>query len=201
MRRLKKIEYTPVSVRETLLQLKDISELMIDLSYSAVILNDKELAREVLELEERIDDMLYVLDMNLMLAARDPEDAEALAGVAHVSTFINAISDAAAEIADLVLNDIEVHPIAREAFKRTMEVLSRVEVADGSMLTEKAVDELDLASAIGVDIIAIKRGRHWLINPEKEIIMPEDVLMARGDPSGISILEKAARGEIDELPR
>ncbi|MBS7651819.1 MAG: PhoU domain-containing protein [Candidatus Bathyarchaeia archaeon] len=199
MRRLKKIEYTPVSVRETLLQLKDISELMIDLSYSAIILNDKELAREVLELEERIDNMLYVLDMNLMLAARDPEDAEALAGVAHVSVLMNAISDAAAEIADLVLNDIEVHPIAREVFKKTMEVLSRIEVAEGSTLVEKTVDELDLASAIGVDIIAIKRGRHWLINPEKEVIMPEDILMARGGSTGIRILERAARGEIDEL--
>ncbi|MEM4727381.1 MAG: PhoU domain-containing protein [Candidatus Bathyarchaeia archaeon] len=199
MRRLKKIEYTPVSVRETLLQLKDISELMIDLSYSAIILNDKELAREVLELEERIDNMLYVLDMNLMLAARDPEDAEALAGVAHVSVLMNAISDAAAEIADLVLNDIEVHPIAREVFKKTMEVLSRIEVAEGSTLVEKTVDELDLASAIGVDIIAIKRGRHWLINPEKEVIMPEDILMARGGSAGIRILERAARGEIDEL--
>ncbi len=199
MRRLKKIEYTPISVRETLLQLKDISELMIDLSYSAIILNDKELAKEVLELEERIDNMLYILDMNLMLAARDPEDAEALAGVAHVGVFMNAISDAAAEIADLVLNDIEIHPVAREVFKKTTEVLSRIEVAEGSMLVEKTVDELDLASAIGVDIIAIKRGRHWLINPEKEVIMPEDILMARGGLTGIKILERAARGEIDEL--
>lgn len=199
MRRLKKIEYTPISVRETLLQLKDISELMIDLAYSAIILNDKDLAREVLELEERVDNLLYILNMNLMLAARDPEDAEALAGVAHVSVLMNTISDAAAEIADLVLNDIQVHPIAREAFKRTMEVLSRVEVAEGSMLVEKTVDELDLASAIGVDVIAIKRGGHWLINPEKEVIMPEDILMARGDPSGLKVLERAARGEIDEL--
>lgn len=199
MRRLKKIEYTPISVRETLLQLKDISELMIDLSYSAIILNDKDLAREVLELEERIDNLLYVLDMNLMLAARDPEDAEALAGVAHVSGLMNAISDAAAEIADLVLNDIEVHPIAREAFKRTTEVLSRVEVFEGSMLVDKTVEELDLASTIGVDVIAIKRGGHWLINPEKEVITPEDILMARGDSSGLRILERAARGEIDDL--
>lgn len=199
MRRLRKIEYTPISVRETLLQLKDISELMIDLSYSAIILNDKELAKEVLELEERIDNMLYVLDMNLMLAARDPEDAEALAGVAHVGVLMNAISDAAAEIADLVLNDIEIHPVAEEVFKKTMEVLSRIVVVEGSMLVEKTVDELDLASAIGVDIIGIKRGKHWLINPEKEVIMPEDILMARGDPTGIRILERAARGEIDEL--
>lgn len=199
MRRLKKIEYTPISVRETLLQLKDISELMIDLSYSAVILNDKDLAREVLELEERIDNLLYVLDMNLMLAARAPEDAEALAGVAHVGVLMNAISDATAEIADLVLNDIEVHPIAREVFKKTMEVLSRIEVVEGSMLVEKTVEELNLASAIGVDIIAIKRGGHWLINPDKEVIMPEDILMVRGGPSGIEVLERAARGEIDEL--
>jgi len=44
MRQLEKIEYKPIPVSELLLELKNLSELMIDLAYSAALFNDKELA-------------------------------------------------------------------------------------------------------------------------------------------------------------
>lgn len=196
MNAFEKIEYTPVSVRETLILMKDISELMIDLAYSAALFNNKALAEEVMGLEKRMDTLVYILNMNLMLAARDKEDAESLAGVAKVGSLTNSISDAAADIAGIVLNEIGIHPIVREVFQRTEEHLARIEVVEGSMISEKTVGELDLAAEIGANIIAIRRGRHWLINPEKEIVLPEDVLMARGTASGLELLAKAASGEI-----
>jgi len=199
MKTFEKIEYTPVSVRETLILMKDISELMIDLAYSAALFNNRALAEEVMELEKRMDTLVYLLNMNLMLAARDKEDAESLAGVAKVGSLTNSISDAAADIAGIVLNDIGIHPIVREVFQRTEEHLARIEVVEDSMVAGKTVEELDLAAEIGADIIAIRRGRHWLINPEKEVIVPEDVLMARGTASGLEALAKAARGEIREF--
>ena len=199
MKPVEKVEYTPVSVRETLILMKDISELMIDLAYSAALFNNRALAEEVMELEKRMDTLVYVLNMNLMLAARDREDAETLAGVAKVGSLTNNISDAAADIAGIVLNDIGIHPIVREVFQRTEEHLARIEVKENSIIAGKTVEELDLAAEIGADIIAIRRGKHWMINPEKEIILPEDVLMARGTASGLEKLEKAARGEAGNL--
>jgi uncharacterized protein with PhoU and TrkA domain len=196
MNAFEKIEYTPISVRETLILMKDISELMIDLAYSAALFNNKALAEEVMGLEKRMDTLVYILNMNLMLAARDKEDAESLAGVAKVGSLTNSISDAAADVAGIVLNEIVIHPIVREVFQRAEEHLARIEVVEGSMVSEKTVGELDLAAEIGADIIAIRRGRHWLINPEKEVVLPEDVLMARGTASGLESLAKAARGEI-----
>jgi len=199
MKPVEKVEYTPVSVRETLILMKDISELMIDLAYSAALFDNRELAGEVMELEKKMDTLVYILNMNLMLAARDREDAETLAGVAKVGSLTNSISDAAADIAGIVLNDIGIHPIVREAFQRTEEHLARVEVAEESIIAGKTVDELDLAAKVGADVIAIRRGKHWMINPEKEIVMPEDVLMARGTASGLEKLDRAARGEVREL--
>ncbi|RLI09555.1 potassium channel protein [Candidatus Bathyarchaeota archaeon] len=199
MKPVEKVEYTPVSVRETLILMKDISELMIDLAYSAALFNNRALAEEVMELEKRMDTLVYVLNMNLMLAARDREDAETLAGVAKVGSLTNNISDAAADIAGIVLNNIGIHPIVREVFQRTEEHLARIEVKENSIIAGKTVEELDLAAEIGADIIAIRRGKHWMINPEKEIILPEDVLMARGTASGLEKLEKAARGEAGNL--
>ena len=196
---VEKIEYTPVSVRETLIMMKDISELMIDLAYSSALFNNKELAEEVMELESKMDTLVYVLNMNLMLAARDKRDAESLAGVAKVGSLTNNISDAAADIAGIVLKDIGIHPIVREVFQRAEEHLARVWISENSILSGRTVDDLELAAEIGVDIIAVRRGNHWMIKPEKEILMPNDVLVARGTGEGLVKLSKAARGEVQEI--
>lgn len=196
---VERIEYTPVSVRETLILMKDISELMIDLAYSAALFGNRELAEEVMELERKMDTLVYVLNMNLMLAARDKEDAETLAGVAKVGSLTNSISDAAADIAGMVLHGIEIHPIVREVFQRAEEHLARVQVSEDSFFAGRTVDDLDLAAEVGADIIAIRRGRHWMINPEKEVVLPEDVLVARGTASGLEKLVKAASGEAKDL--
>jgi uncharacterized protein with PhoU and TrkA domain len=181
----RKVEYKPTPVRETLIQMKDISELMIDLAYSAALFNNDELAEEVIELESKMDDLAYLLNMNLMLAARDKQDAETLA--------------AAADIAGLVINDLRVHPLVREVFQRTEEHLSRVVISENSILAGKTVDDLELAAEVGADIIAIRRGKHWHINPDKEILLPEDVLVARGTGEGLKKLGQAARAEVNDL--
>ena len=96
---LEKIEYKPVPVRDLLVEMKDLSELMIDLSYSAALFNSRELAEEVLELEKRVDTLTYLLNMNAMVATRDAEDAESLVAVSVVTAAADKISDAAADIA------------------------------------------------------------------------------------------------------
>ncbi|MBD3206267.1 potassium channel protein [Candidatus Bathyarchaeota archaeon] len=196
---VERIEYRPVSVRETLIQMKDISELMIDLAYSAALFNNKALAEEVIQLEKRMDDLVYVLSMNLMLAASDKNDAETLAGGSKIGNLTNNISDAAADIAGLVLNDIRVHPIVREVFKRAEEHLARMLIAENSWITGKTIYGLDLAAEVGVDIIAIRRGEHWFINPDKELLMPEDVILARGTASGLEKLKRIATGEAESF--
>jgi len=197
--RIKKTSYKAVPVRETLIEMKDLSEIMIDLAYSAAIMDNVALAEEVTVLEKRMDDLVYILNMNLMLAARTNRDAEALAGVQRVGALTNVISDAAGDIAALVLRGIKVHPVAREVFERTEENLEHGTLVEGSILVGKCVDDLHLARRIGADIIAIKRGEHWLVNPGKEILMDEDVFVARGTQEGLAVLLKAARGEVDTL--
>jgi len=199
MNKVRKTEYRAVPVRETLIQMKDISELMLDLSYSAALFDNKELAEEVMDLETKIDDLVYQLNMNLMLAARDRQDAESLAGVSKIGSLTNAISDAAADVAGIVLNDIGIHPLVREVFQRAEEHLAHMVISENSVLTGKTVEELDLAAEVGIDIIAIRRGKYWHINPDKEILLPEDVLVARGTGSGLKKLIQAAQGEVQSF--
>ena len=180
--------------------MKDVSEIMIDLAYSAALFNSHELAEEVLELEKRVDYLAYIIDMNTMLAARDAEDAKHLTAVTTVAAATNKISDAAADIAAIVLKEIGIHPIVRKAFEQVEERLARTIVKPDSILVNKKLGDLELAAKIGVDIIAIRRRQKWLIDPsEKERVVEGDVLIARGAPHGVDELKALAEGKIKEL--
>jgi uncharacterized protein with PhoU and TrkA domain len=195
-----KIEYRPISVREALTEMKDISEVMIDLAYSAALFNSDELAEEVLELEERVDVLDYIIDMNTMLAARDAEDAEHLTAVTTVAAATNKISDAAADIAAIVLKDIRIHPFVRQAFEQVEERLARAIIKPDSILVNKKLGDLELAAKIGVDIIAIRRNKEWMIDPEEKVRLQKgDVLIARGAPHGVDELKDVASGKQKQL--
>ena len=195
-----KIEYRPISVREALTEMKDVSEVMIDLAYSSALFNSDELAEEVMELEKRVDYLDYIIDMNVMLAARDAEDAEHLTAVTTVAAATNKISDAAADIATIVLKNIGIHPIVRKAFEQVEERLARAIVKPDSILIKKTLGDLELAAKIGVDVIAIRRRREWKIDPEdEEEILEGDVLIARGAPHGIDELKELASGKLKEM--
>ena len=200
MPRFEKIEYKPIPVRELLLDMKNLSELMIDLAYSSALFNDKELAEDVLELEIRVDTLAYLLEIETMIAARDAEDAEALTGVSTVASAADKISDAAADIAAIVTQNIGVHPIVSEIFEKVEERLMRVKVGDESILAEKQIGELDLVARMGVDIIAVRRNKDWMINPkENEQIRCGDIIIARGAPSGVKEFKELAGGKRQKL--
>jgi len=200
MPRLEKIEYKPVSVRELFVEMKNLSELMIDLAYSTALFNDKDLAEDVLELENRVDTLAYLLKMEIMIAARDAKDAEALTGVSIVASAANKISDAAADIAAIVLRNVGVHPIVSEVFEKVEERLTRARVNEDSILIGKQIGELDLAARMGVDVIAIRRNKDWIIDPkEAERVKSGDVLIARGAPSGIKEFKELVEGKLRKL--
>jgi uncharacterized protein with PhoU and TrkA domain len=200
MPRLEKIEYKPIPVRELLLEMKNLSELMIDLAYSAALFNDKDLAEDVLELENRVDTLAYLLEMEVMLAARDYKDAEALVGVSTVASATDKISDAAADIAAIVTQNIGVHPLVSEVFEKVEERLTQAKVSEESILIGRQICELDLAARMGVDIIAIRREKDWIINPkETERVQYGDVLITRGAPLGIKEFKELAEGKLKKL--
>jgi uncharacterized protein with PhoU and TrkA domain len=200
LRQFEKIVYKPIPVRELLLEMKNLSELMIDLAYSAALYNDKDLAEDVLALENRVDSLSYLLDMEIMVAARDPKDAEALIGVSIVAASTDKISDAAADIAAIVTRNIGIHPIVGEIFERVEERLMKVTVKPNSEIIKKNIGELNLAARMGVDIIAIRRNRDWILNPqEKETVFQGDILITRGAPSGIEEFKDLAEGKLATL--
>ena len=141
-----------------------------------------------------------LLDMEIMIAARDPADAEALIGVSTVAAATDKISDAAADIAALVTHNISVHPIVGEIFEKVEERLMKATVKKESVIARKKIAELDLAARMGVDIIAIRRNKDWIIDPEDdEKVILGDILITRGAPLGIKEFKDLAEGRLKEL--
>ncbi len=200
MPHFEKIDYKPIPVRELLVEMKNLSELMIDLAYSAALFNDKELAEDVLVLEDHIDNLAYLLEMEIMIAARgDPKDAAELIGVSTVAAATDKISDAAADIAAIVTRNIGVHPIVGSIFEKVEERLMKATVKEESVIKGKKIGELELAARMGVDVIAIRRNRDWIIDPEdSEKLLTGDIIITRGAPVGTKEFKDLAEGRLKQ---
>ncbi|HDH06739.1 MAG TPA: potassium channel protein, partial [Thermoproteales archaeon] len=94
-----KLEYKPIPVKDLLRDLKNLSWLMTNLAFSAIIYGEKSLAEEVLELEKRVTYLEYLLIMQSSLATRNPRDAEKMVSIIKLAESIGRISNAAADIA------------------------------------------------------------------------------------------------------
>jgi len=179
--------------------MKDETELMIDLAYSAVLFMNREIAEEVMKLEEDIDSLTYLIGMNTMLAARDADDAECLEPLLKIANATDRMSNAAADISQIVKFDI--HPYLFKAIRDSEEPLIRAIVLNPKVKNKK-IGSLKIRTETGCDIIAIRRGSHWIFDPSKDTKLKlKDIVIARGTNEGNARLcdlfgGKCTRGEI-----
>jgi uncharacterized protein with PhoU and TrkA domain len=187
------VKYEPMGIKQILTEMKDISELIVDLAYSAVLFNNKELAEEVHELEEEMDKLKYQITMMAMLAARDKEDAEQLVGILQLATAAENISNAADQIVEIILRKLDIHPVIASALADADEQIFRVRVEPDSLVDQKTLGDLRLHSTLGTRVIAIKRGRKWIYGPNANTkILSGDLLIIRGPEDGHERLQKIA---------
>ncbi|MFC7323864.1 potassium channel family protein [Halorubrum rutilum] len=190
------VTYEPTSVKDLLVEMKDTAELLIDLSYSAVLHGSPTVAEEVVELEHRMDVLQMRARMSLMLAARSPDEAETLAPVLGVVGAADKISDAAGDIAKIVTEEIGLPDAMRGALTEGVETLVRGTVAPDSAYAGRTLKAIDLESETGVRVIAIRRDDDWILNPgPKTRIEAGDVALLRGPETGVAEAYPELTGE------
>ncbi|MFC5278956.1 potassium channel family protein [Halorubrum rubrum] len=193
------VSYRPASVKDLLVEMKDTAELLIDLSYSAVLHASPSVAREVVELEHRMDVLQMRARMSLMLAARKPSEAETLAPVLGVVAAADKVSDAAGDIARIVIEEIGLPDAMRGALTEGVETLVRGTVADDSPYEGRTLKEIDLESETGVRVIAIRRDDDWILNPGPRTRLNRgDVTLLRGPETGVAEAYPRLTGEAFE---
>jgi len=187
-------------IENLLLRLLDTSRTMIDLAYSALLYNDKVFAEEVLKLEEEVDELHTELELEALKLKRQEGEERGVLGLIRLGLSAEAISDAAASIADVVARGFEPHPILRVAFNEAEEGIALIRVDDGSELDGKSLDELEL-DEMGIKILAVKKlGGRWIRNPPGNLIVSgQDLLMVSGYRDSIEELrEMASSSETEE---
>jgi uncharacterized protein with PhoU and TrkA domain len=188
-------------VEEIVLEIKDKSELMIDLAYSSLLYNNRTIANEVYDLEDMID-LLY---KNLQVKTLELVENKKLSvndalSVLRLAEAGEQIADAAQEIADVELRDVELHPILKLSIRDSDVVFTRVEVVEYSILANKTLGELKLASETGMVVIAMRHDKRWLYGPNKNTkIDPGDILFAKGPEDGEKHLIELASGKTREI--
>ncbi|MFU8867328.1 potassium channel family protein [Natronococcus sp.] len=195
------IEYEPVSVKDVLVEMKDTAELLIDLSYSAVLHRNEDLAREVLRLERQMDVLEMRARMGLLMASRNPSDAEQLAPVLGIVAATGTISDAAGDIAKIVLEEMGLPEAMRAALPEAAGVLVRGVVDANSPYADRTLEDIDLESETGVRVIALRRGEDWLLNPgPTTTVAADDVAFLRGPDTAIEEVYETLTGAAYEVP-
>ena len=171
---------------------KDTSELMVDLGYASLFFGDTRMADEVHELEERLTELVHEMREVCVLAARSKREAEQMSSVLHVVSAIERMGNAAVDIARVVTHHLGIPASLVADLAGAEEVSHRVRVRADSSLANRQLDDVELPMEVGMRVVAIRRGREWLIDPDgDEHLLSDDVLILRGAREGI--------GEVREL--
>ncbi len=186
-------EKPPRNLKAMLSEAKDASELMVDLGYAALFFDNVAMAEEVMDLEERLDGLVHEMREVCILAARSPHDAEQMSSVLHVISSIERIGNAAVDIARIVIHRLGIPAALVADLAAADEVSHRVRVRASSDLAGRSLADVELPVEVGMRVVAIRRGKEWIIDPDgDEVMLPDDVLFLRGAPDGIAELRTLA---------
>lgn len=182
-----------MSIKNLLIEMKNMSELMVDLAYSAVLFNSVDAAEGVLTLENRVNAMNYEIKKESLVAARSYEDAEKLTALLEIAEAAESMANAAKDLADLVIKGIKPHPVFKMVMEESDKMIARICVVNESDLANKTLGELLLVNRTGMRVIAIRRGESWIYGPDKNtMILANDILILKGTDEGAELLQKLA---------
>jgi uncharacterized protein with PhoU and TrkA domain len=184
---------------DILIEMKNLSEVAVGLAYSALLYYDAGLAREVVAIEDEMDEMRYRLEQWVLLAARHIADPPRLRGVLHLSIASETIADCAKEMVWMVERGEEVHPVLSAAVGESDEVVLKLRVSPGSPADGKTLEALQLETETGMYALAVNRGGRWTYRPRDNFMLRGgDSLLATGAPEGLEPFAELFGHEIEE---
>src|SRR6516225_3826072 len=192
----------PRNLKAMLSESKDTSELMVDLGYASIFFADERMADEVQELEEILTGLVHEMREVCVLAGRNKRDAEQIASVLHVVSAIERMGNAAVDISRVVTHRLGIPAGLVADLGGAEEVSHRLRVRAESAIANRSLEDIELPMEVGMRIVAIRRGREWIIDPDgDEVLVPDDVLILRGAREGIAeVRELAGAPEWREAP-
>ena len=196
----RRLKYKPVNVKDTIAEIKDTAELMLDLAYSSILFKERDFSEEVIELEERMDELIFMARASIMLAARGIEEIEELTGVLQVIDSAVMISSAAVDLAKIQLDNLGLPPAFLKSMHLIEETIASAIIPQGSEADNITVEELE--DETSMNVIAIKRPEgEWIINPNNDVkIHLNDKIIVKGPYQALEEFNVFINGKHEEFP-
>ena len=195
--RLEDMGEEPKSVRDILIEMKNISERAVDLAFSSVMFDSEDVAREVLRLEERIDELLTMLRIRVLMAAETVEDVKKLLPILSVAVSIDEITNAAGDLAKILLKGFKLHPIILKSLKMVDEVIVKIDVKPSSPLMGKTLGQIPYEFNVDFTPLVLCRGNKTIINPGEDVRLREnDYVIVKTTTLGAEILTRIGGGDV-----
>ncbi|MBN2336389.1 PhoU family transcriptional regulator [Candidatus Bathyarchaeota archaeon] len=185
-------------ITSDLVTLKNTSEMMIDLAYSAVLLNNRYLAEEVQSLEEEMDKLHIEFQCRVLSRTEEEVDPRDLLGIIRMGNVTERIADAASEIAEVVLRGIEPHPILQMVIQDAEETVEKVTVTENAPVAGKTIREARIADETGMWVLYIRRGTRWMKPKPSTVLLPGDMVIASGYSDGEEDFKQLLTGAVEQ---
>jgi len=186
-----------MTVQELLTEMKDKSEVIVDLAYASLMYNSMDMAEKVSGLEDEMEDLKYAVRTKVLLAARTMEDAKQFSGILQVASAADRISHAAGEIVKLLDVPLENRPFITNIINESDEKIRMTRIMPNSDMAGNTIDHLAVEASTGTKIIALKNRQGWIYDPDESIkLRAGDDIIVRGSEDGFDRLVKFASGQM-----
>ena len=174
---------------DTLVEMKNLSEVAVGLAYSALVFRDRSLAAEVRHLEDRLDEMKHRLELWVLRSADANVDVSTLRGLLHLAQASEDLGDQAQQMVWLIEKSGELHPVLGIALGDTDEIVVRMPVAEWAPVVDRTLGQLELPIEPGFAVLAIERdGRYWYRPRKHATLRAGDSVLAVGPEEGRAAL-------------
>lgn len=191
------LDHVEMTVRELLTEMKDLSEVIVDLAYASLMYNSDDMALKVHDLEGEMDNLKFAIRFKVLMSSRTKDDAKQLSGLLQVASAADRISDAAADMVKLLDVPLEKRPFVSAMLYESDEKIRATKVSPSSEMVGHTIDHLAVEACTGCKIIAIKNRQGWIYDPEPETkIRSGDDIIVRGTEDGYARLTEFASGKI-----
>ncbi len=184
------------NIKENILKMKDISELMVDLAYSSLLLQDKRISAEVERMYKQVISLEQdTLKMVFKIRVHDDERIFFI----ELSDNVKDLANTAVHLSRQVYSP-KFPSLVKDILTASDKRVIVKKISKDSIYTGKTIGEVKVSTFTKARIIAIKRNENWFFSINKLTPMEyNDVLVAVGNYEAEKLLNDYAAGKIRRI--
>ena len=176
-----------MTVQEILTEMKDKSEVIVDLAYASLMYNSRDMVEKVRKIQDEMEDLKYAVRVKVIMAARTKEEAKQLSGILQIASAADRIARSAGDIAKLIDVPPEKRPFITNLINESGEKFRITRISDKSDMAGHTIGDLAVEACTGTRIIALKNRHGWTYDPDDtaKLRAGDDIIVRGSEVSNV----------------